>query len=72
MVTEIKNSDGNMASNQSTASKEGSSSCPLGFSCKKAHSKYERLYHPLRYKTDPCDVYEQKPLAQKQKIPVEE
>jgi len=39
------------------------SGCPLGFKCKKAHSTYERLYHPLRYKTNPCDVYETKPSA---------
>lgn len=31
--------------------------CPLGFKCKNAHSTYERLYHPLKYKTNPCDVH---------------
>ena len=30
--------------------------CPLGFKCKFSHSTYERLYHPLKYKTNPCDV----------------
>lgn len=30
--------------------------CPLGFKCKYSHSTFERLYHPLKYKTNPCDV----------------
>ena len=30
--------------------------CPLGFKCKYAHSTFERLYHPLKYKTNHCDV----------------
>eukprot|EP00347_Sterkiella_histriomuscorum_P013839 403363168 len=29
--------------------------CPLGFKCKHSHSTFERLYHPLKYKTNPCD-----------------
>lgn len=37
-------------------SSEQEESCPLGFKCKFAHSTYERLYHPLKYKTNPCDV----------------
>ena len=40
-------SGGSSQSNASSLSlplDEGS--CPLGFKCKKAHSTYERLYHP--------------------------
>ena len=36
---------------------ENSEECPLGFKCLCAHSTYERLYHPLKYKTNPCDVH---------------
>ena len=30
--------------------------CPDGDNCKYSHSTAERLYHPLKYKTNPCDV----------------
>ena len=29
--------------------------CPDGDTCKYSHSTVERLYHPLKYKTNPCD-----------------
>jgi hypothetical protein len=31
--------------------------CPDGDNCKFAHSTAERLYHPLKYKTNPCDCF---------------
>jgi hypothetical protein len=34
--------------------------CPDGKSCKFCHSKLERLYHPHRYKTSPCECLKSK------------
>jgi len=31
--------------------------CPEGDNCGFAHSTAERLYHPLKYKTSPCDCF---------------
>ncbi len=31
--------------------------CPDGDNCKFSHSTAERLYHPLKYKTSPCDCF---------------
>jgi len=31
--------------------------CPEGDNCKFSHSTAERLYHPLKYKTNPCDCF---------------
>mmetsp|Transcript_27096 Transcript_27096/g.31267 ORF Transcript_27096/g.31267 Transcript_27096/m.31267 type:complete len:580 (-) Transcript_27096:827-2566(-) len=29
--------------------------CEFGINCRSAHSKLEKMYHPMRYKTNPCD-----------------
>ena len=34
------------------------SGCIEGVKCKFSHSMFEKLYHPLMYKTSPCDVRE--------------
>lgn len=31
--------------------------CPDGDNCRFSHSTAERLYHPLKYKTSPCDCF---------------
>jgi len=36
-------------------SKEGGEGCPHGLDCEYAHTTFERLYHPLKYKTHSCD-----------------